>query len=177
MKFSQAAICLFVVALCATVFIAAPHGARAQVPCTAGNMVISGASGNSECGGVPTAPASIGTPNIRTLVTATAYQASDPTHPAIVTINLTSTANISLSGGTTNVATVLLGATNAVAGGTGTIICSYGNSNTGTLTLGLNLSTIAAIPCTFMLPLGYYFAVRTTTGTVTIGSAFDQGVN
>lgn len=126
-----------------------------------------------------TGPAGVnafGTPNVRTLSLSTAYQAMDPTRPAVVTVNLTSTATISLSGGATNGANVLAGATSGVASGTGSVMCVYANSNTGALTLGLNLSTISATTCTIALPAGWYFAIRTTSGTVTITSAFDQSV-
>jgi hypothetical protein len=118
----------------------------------------------------------IGAPAARTLSLATAYQAANPAKPALVTVNLTSNANISLSGGTTNTADVVIGATNAVASGTGTTIGKYTNSNTGALTVGLNISTVAANPTTFVLPAGWYFAVRQTAGTVSITSAFDQAV-
>lgn len=117
-----------------------------------------------------------GTPNTRSISLATAYQATDPTKPALVTINLTSTASISLSGGTTNTADVLIGSTNAVASGTGTILGKHANSNTGTLTIGLNLSTIATGQITLPLPIGWYFAVRVQSGTVTVVSCFDQSV-
>jgi hypothetical protein len=115
-----------------------------------------------------------GAPTSRTVSLATAYQASTTTKPAVVTVNLTSSAGISLSGGTTNTAAVMIGATNGVAGGTGTTICNYSNSNTGTLTIGLNLNTIYGGTCSFILPTGWYFAVRQTAGTVTITSVFDQ---
>jgi hypothetical protein len=123
----------------------------------------------------PAAPV-IGAPTSRTLSLATAYQATTSAKPAVVTINLTSTAAISLSGGATNTADIVIGSTNGVASGTGTVICKHANSNTGTLTVGLNLSTIATTTCTLMLPVGWYFAVRQTAGTVTITSAFDQTV-
>lgn len=117
-----------------------------------------------------------GSPASRSPSLATAYQATDPTKPAIVTINLTSTANFSLSGGTTNTADVLIGATNGVAGGTGTIICKYANSITGTIAIGLNMNSQAAYTCTANVPIGWYWAIRQTGGTVTITSAFDQSV-
>jgi len=91
-----------------------------------------------------------------------------------VTVNLTSTASISLTGGATNTADIVIGSTNAVASGTGTVIGKYANSNTGALTIGLNLSTISSGSYSFMLPTGWYFAVRQTSGTVTVTSAFDQ---
>lgn len=150
------------------------HIVKAQ-SCTPGNMVVVGSGDDATCG--PSVPvASFGAPNSRTLSLATAYQATDITKPAVVDVNLTSTANISLSGGTTNSASVVIGSTNAVSGGTGTTICSYSNSNTGTLTIGLNLNTIAATTCSFVLPVGWYFAIRNGSGTVTIGSAFDASM-
>lgn len=117
-----------------------------------------------------------GTPTARSIAAATAYQATDPTKPAIVSINLTSTASISLTGGTSNAAQVIIGATNAVASGTGTVIGLYSNTNTGALTIGLALSTISAVPVTFTLPAGWFFAFRITSGAVTATSAFDQAV-
>lgn len=114
--------------------------------------------------------------NARTLSLATAYQATDTTKPAVVTFNLTSTANLSLTGGQTNSADIVVGSTNAVASGTGTLVCRYSNSSTGTLTIGLNTNTVAASTCTVALPIGWYFAIRQTSGTVTITSAFDQAI-
>ena len=118
----------------------------------------------------------VGAPNSRTVALATAYQATDNTKPAIVSVNLSSTASISLSGGATNTADIVIGSTNAVASGTGTVIGKYGNSNTGTLTVGLNLSTISAVGYSFALPAGWFFAIRQTGGTVTVTSAFDQSM-
>lgn len=134
-----------------------------------------GATGSTGATG-PAGPSIVGYPTTRTLSLATAYQATDNTKPAVVTINISSTATLSLSGGTTNTADVVVGSTNAVAGGTGTAICKYVNTNTGTLTVGLNVSTVSASTCTFALPVGGYFAIRQTAGTVTISSAFDASV-
>lgn len=119
---------------------------------------------------------SFGSPNSRSLSLATAYQSTDNTKPSVVAVNLTSTATLSLTGGTTNTATVVIGSTNAVASGTGTVICNYNNASTGTLTIGLALSQVAASTCMFALPTGWYFAVRQIAGTVTITSGFDQAV-
>jgi hypothetical protein len=119
-------------------------------------------------------PFAAGPPVTRTLSLGTAYRASNPSSAAVVSVNITSTASISLSGGTTNSADIVVGPTSGVSGGTGSVVGKYSNSNTGSLTLGLNLSTISAVPCVFDLPAGYYFAIRQTSGTVTITSAFDQ---
>lgn len=137
-----------------------------------GNTGAQGSTGATGAAGVN----AFGAPNTRTLSLATAYQATDNTKPSIVTINLSSTATISLTSGATNTASILIGSTNGVASGTGTVMCQYSNSNTGSLTIGLNLSTISTLTCTLALPVGWYFAVRQTAGTVTISSAFDQSV-
>lgn len=115
-------------------------------------------------------------PTTRTIAAGTAYQATTTAKSALVTINITSTATISLVAGQTNTADIVIGATNAVATGTGTVIGKYANSNTGTLTIGLNLATISAVPFSFALPAGWYFAVRQTGGTIAITSAFDQAI-
>lgn len=113
-------------------------------------------------------------PNTRSLSLATAYQATDNTRSAVVTVNLSSSAVLNLSGGQTNSADIVIGATSAVSSGTGTVIGKYRNSLTGTLTIGLGITNIADAPITFALPPGWYFAIRQTGGTVSITSAFDQ---
>lgn len=144
---------------------------QVQVTPSAGPQGPQGIQGN------PGSAANIyGSPTSRTLALATAFQASDVAKPAVVTINLSSAATMSLSGGTTNTADVVIGSTNAVASGTGTAICRYNNSNTGALTIGLSLTQTATQTCTFALPTGWFFAVRQTAGTVTITSGFDQSV-
>lgn len=141
----------------------------------AGPTGTTGAAGPTGSQGVAGVNA-FGSPNTRAVSLATAYQATDPTKPAIVTVNLTSAAALSLSGGTTNTADVVFGPTNGVAGGTGTALAKYANTNTGALTIGLNLSTTMTTPCTIALPANWYFAVRSTAGSVTIVSCFDQSV-
>jgi hypothetical protein len=118
----------------------------------------------------------IGIPNPLTPAAATAYQATNSRQPAVVTVNLTSAAALTLSGGSTNSAQIVIGATNAVAAGTGTVVGLYSNSNTGSLSLGLNISTVQAVPVSFSLPVGWFWAWRITAGTVTVTSAFDQAI-
>ena len=124
----------------------------------------------------PAGPTSLGSPNTRTLSLATAYQASNNAKPAIVTINLNSTASLSLTAGTTNTANIVIGSTSAVASGTGTVVATYANSLTGTLVVGLAINTQSAYTASFALPSGWYFALIQTGGTVSITSAFDQQV-
>lgn len=139
--------------------------------CTNQFAVGSAANGNANCITFP-----VGAPNTRALSLATAYQATTTTKGASVNINLTSTAAISLTGGTTNAATVYMGATNAVATGTGTPVCRYANSNTGALTIGLNLNTISGVPCHFDLPAGWFFGIVLGSGAVTITDAYEQAI-
>jgi len=140
-----------------------------QAPDTTGTTGTTGATG-------ATGPSSIGAPNSRSLSLATAYQCTDNTKPCIATVNVTSTANFSLTGGTTNSATVVLGSTNAVASGTGSTLGNYTNSVTGTIAVGLNLNSQSAQTYTIPVPAGWFFAVRQTAGTVSIVSAFDQAL-
>lgn len=118
-----------------------------------------------------------GIPITRTLALDTAYQASDALHPAVLSINLTSVASITLvGGGTINTADILIGATSAVASGTGTVIGKYRNTISGVVVLGVGINTDSASQIQFVLPIAWFFAVRQTAGTVVITSAFDQSV-
>lgn len=134
----------------------------------------------SDLTGKPTIPTNlmVGTLNTRTLSLATAYQATDITKPAIVTITLTSTASITLTAGTTIVGEIRLGSSSSVATGGGTAIGAYTNSITGTLVVGANISTASNQTFSFALPAGNYFSVRQTTGSgLSIVSAFDQALS
>lgn len=146
-----------------------------------GPQGIQGVQGIQGSGGTTGATGSAGVnafsaPNARTCSLATAYQATDPSKPSIVTVNLTSTATFSLSGGTTNSADILIGSTTAVSSGTGSKLGSYTNSVTGTIAVGLNMNSASAQQYSLPLPAGYYFAIRQTGGTVAITSVFDQAV-
>lgn len=121
-------------------------------------------------------PLAVGAPTALVVVLATAYQASDPTKAAVVSLNLNSVAGLTLGGGTVNTADVVMGATAAVAGGTGTIIGRYRNTLTGALVIGLVVNSDSASQIQFVLPIGWFFAVRQTAGTVSITSAFDQSM-
>lgn len=143
--------------------VSGPVGATGQT----GGIGQTGPQGNPGVAGVN----SFSAPSALSVAASTAYQAADPTKPAIATVTLSSSATISLAGGTTNTAAVYVGSTSAVATTGGTQVCGYTNSNTGALTIGLNLATVATQPCTFTIPTGYYFAYRTSSGTVTATNA------
>lgn len=125
----------------------------------------------------PSIPVVVGTPTTRTLSLATAYQCTNTLLPCAVTVNLSSTASITLTSGTTNTAVVTIGATSGVSSGTGTNICPYTNSQTGALVVGANLATVSTAACVMVIPAGWFFAIRQTAGTVSIVSAFDQSMS
>lgn len=89
-----------------------------------------------------------------TFATATAYQATDTSKAAAINLSISSTAALSLSGGTTNSADVYISSTAGVATSGGTSVCSYSNANTGTLTIGLALNQVVKAPCNISLPAG-----------------------
>lgn len=132
----------------------------------------------SDLTGKPTIPSAltVGNPTGRTLVLATAYQANDNTKAAIITITVGSSATLSLTAGTTISGEVRIGTANTVAtGASGSAVGNYKNSLTGTLVIGLALSTESQQTFTIVLPIGGYFAVRQTAGSgLTIISAFEQ---
>lgn len=125
---------------------------------------------------VQTLPIIIGPPSSVALTLATAFQATDPTKAAVISINLNSVASITLGGGTVNTADVLIGATSAVAAGTGSIVGKYRNTLSGAVIVGVGINSdcISQIQC--VLPIGWFYAVRQTAGTIVIVSAFDQSI-
>lgn len=109
----------------------------------------------------------------------TAFQATDTAKPAFISVNVTSTAVLSLSGGQTHSAQLVIAPTSvsACTAGTGSrIIGRYSNSNTGTLSVGLNLSTISLSQLQAGLPTGFWACLMNTAGTVSVVSAFDQSI-
>lgn len=126
--------------------------------------------------GAPSIPAAFtaGYPTTRTVALATAYQCTNTAKPCSFTVTLSSTASLSLAGGTTNTADVLVGSTSGVATGTGTVIAKYSNTMTGTLIVGLGVNTNANSSYSVIIPAGGFFAVRQTAGTISVVSAYDQ---
>lgn len=124
----------------------------------------------------PVQPMIVSVPNVVALVLATAFQATDPSRSSIVTINLNSVASITLGGGTVNTADILMGATSAVAAGTGTIIGRYRNTLSGAVIVGVGINSDCISQIQFVMPMGWFYAVRQTAGTIVIVSAFDQTI-
>lgn len=147
----------------------------------AGSTGPTGATGPTGSAG-PTGPtggfSAYSQPSARTFALATAYQCTDNTKPCILTVTLTSTASLSLSGGTTNTADVVIGTTSGIATSGGTRIAQYSNSLTGTLTLTLAANTASNATYTVNMPASGFFAIRGTSGTVTVvNSSVEQTVS
>lgn len=125
----------------------------------------------------PSGVNAFGAPTSRSLSLATAYQATDVTKPAIVSISLQSTSSFSLAGTVNNEGQIVIGSTNAVASGTGSAVGSYKNNLGGGLVVGVSVTNQASNTYTIALPAGWYFAIRQTSGTgLSVVSAFDQSV-
>lgn len=120
---------------------------------------------------------SVSAPVSRSISLGTAYQANTNTKPAVLTITLTSSAALTLGGGSTFAADLVVGPTNAVAGGTGFVLASYLNSLTGTLVIGVAINNGQTVSYSLPLPTGWWFAVRQTAGTgISVASAYDQSL-
>lgn len=105
----------------------------------------------------------VNNPGARSLALATAYQASDPTKAAYITLTIECTATQSLAVGETCEGEVRSGPTNAVASGGGMVVGKYKNAVGGSLSLGnLNVTNMNTI--SILLPPGHYFAVHQTAG-------------
>lgn len=119
-----------------------------------------------------------GQPTTRTFALATAYQCTDTTKPCVFTITLTSTANLTLTAGTSNTADIVVGTTAGIASSGGVTIAKYSNTLTGTLVVGLALNTNSNASYTINMPAAGYMAIRQTSGTVTVvNSSTEQTVS
>lgn len=108
---------------------------------------------------------------------ATAYQATTNTKPTLITVNITSTSSISLTGTSNNEGAIYVGSTTGVATGTGTKIGEYKNSLGGGLVVGLTITAAQTQPYSFILPAGWYWAAVQSVGTgMSIVSAFEQSL-
>lgn len=110
----------------------------------------------------------------RAVAFATAYQATDPTKPAFVRITIDLTTTVGIGTPQANTAELVVGPTNAVAGGTGSIEDTYRSDLTVTL-ISLGVTGRQALKA--VVPVGYWFAIRRTVGTgITVVSASDQAL-
>ncbi len=122
----------------------------------------------------------IGSPVPRTVALGSAYQASDASKPAFVSLNLASTSSNSLlsSAQAVQAGEVIVGSSaGAVTAATGHKVATHRNAQGGTLVVGLTITQEQHQNVALLLPAGWYFGVRQTTGAnLSVPSAFDQTV-
>jgi hypothetical protein len=126
------------------------------------------ASGNNqEILNKPTIPAAPGTPAASGgLALATAFQAANNAKQAFITLILESTSTSTLLASTmSNEASIYIDSTNGVATTGGTKVGTYKNDVANTLALGLTTTQKIAQSISFVLPVGWYYAIRQTAGT------------
>lgn len=105
---------------------------------------------------------------------ATAYQAVDPTKPAMITVIVDLTTTVAVGAPQANTVELIIGPTSAVAAGSGTLADTYRSDLSVTL---ISLGFTGRQKVFALLPVGYFWAIRRTSGTgITIVSAFDQTV-
>lgn len=123
----------------------------------------------------PAGTAAVGAPISRTVALATAYQATDPAKPAMVTVEVEVSTTITLAGPGANTIELVIGQapTIATTGGTRADVFRSDVSVSILISVGLlNRATLRT-----MLPAGWYFAVRRPSGSAsTIVGAFEQAL-
>lgn len=134
---------------------------------------LTGATGAQGSPGTPAATFDFGAPIARTLALSTAYQAADPSKPAILTISPKCTAALSLLAGTTCTLQVRTAAT-APTCSTGTVNGVWTNGNTGTLTVGLGLNQTVGAPGDVKLRAGHWLILCPVAGTFTLDAVVEQ---
>jgi hypothetical protein len=145
----------------------------------AGFMVSNGTSWVSDQGPTgstgPAGPSTVSAPNARTLSFATAYQATDTSKPAFVNVIVDCTTTVSLGSAQANTVELIIGPTNGVASGTGTLADTFRSDLSVSIIISLGWTGRQSLKA--VIPAGYYFAVRRTVGTgMTIVSATDQSL-
>lgn len=120
--------------------------------------------------GTPAPTFNYGLPATRTLTLSTAYQATNPAKPAIVTVSPSCSASLTLAGGTTCTLQARIGAAPLTCS-SGTVVATWTNGNTGALTVGLSLNQTVGAPYGINVPTGASFILCPTAGTFTVTAA------
>lgn len=139
-----------------------------------GPIGLTGATGPTGAAGTPAPTFNYGAPTARALALSTAYQATDPTKAAILTLSPKCTAALSLVTGTTCALQVRTSPTTGLTCSTGTVYSVWTNGNTGTLTVGLGLNQTVGSPGDVKLRIGTWFVLCPVTGTFTLDAAIEQ---
>jgi hypothetical protein len=150
-------------------------GARAAITLTTtGSGAATYVGGNLN---IPTpasaAPFNYGAINSRSFASSTAYQATDNTKAAVVKVSPSCTASLSLTAGGTCTIQARIGSSGLTCS-SGTVVATWTNANTGTLTVGLGLNQTVGSPGNIELAIGEYFILCPTAGTFTIANGTDR---
>lgn len=152
-------------------------GARSAISLTttgSGAATYNSVTGNIN---VPTPPGAspfnYGSINTRTFAVSTAYQATDNTKAAVVKVSPSCTASLSLTAGGTCTIQARVGSSGLTCS-TGTVLATWTNANTGTLTIGLGLNQTVGSPGNIELAIGEYFILCATSGTFTLANGIDR---
>lgn len=132
-----------------------------------------GATGPQGPAGTTPGPFNYGSISTRTFAVSTAYQATDNTKAAVVKVSPSCTASLSLTAGGTCTIQARVG-TSGLTCSTGTVLATWTNANTGTLTIGLGLNQTVGSPGNIELAIGEYFILCATSGTFTIANGTDR---
>lgn len=132
-----------------------------------------GPTGPQGPAGTPAPTFNYGAINTRTFAASTAYQATDNTKAAVVKVSPSCTASLSLTAGGTCTIQARVGAPGLTCS-TGTVIATWTNANTGTLTIGLGLNQTVGSPGNIELAIGEAFILCPTSGTFTIANGTDR---
>lgn len=132
-----------------------------------GPQGIQGIQGVAGPAGTPAPVFNFGLPASRTLALTTPYQATNPAKPAIVTVSPVCTATLNLTGGTTCTLQARIGVAPLTCT-SGTVVATWTNGNTGTLSEGQTVNQIMGAPYGINLPTGASFILCPNAGTFTV---------
>lgn len=120
-------------------------------------------------------PTAIGAPVTRSLSLATAYQASTPTKPALLKVEITCVTTVGVGSPQTNTIELRIGPNNTVASGGGTRADVFRSDLSVTL---ISLGWTSQGVLRAEIPAGYYFSINRTVGSGTsIVTAYDQALD
>lgn len=123
-------------------------------------------------------PTTVGSPNTLSPSFGTAYQATDPAKPSLISTIIDAAYTITIAGTQSDTVELRIGPVQAtVANGSGgTGYPAFKSSLTG-ITLGIGMGIISRSQIAAWLPTGWYFAIRRISGsTATIVQTTDQSL-
>lgn len=151
-----------------------PAGAKGDTGAT-GAAGATGATGATGAAGVN----AFGAPTAITPTFGTAYQAANPSKPAVITAMIRTAYSISIAGTQADTVELRIGASSAdIIAGTGTskAVGSFEASLTG-IAISIGMAQISRNELVAHLPAGWYYGLFRVAGTTaTVQSAFDQSV-